>query len=448
MSKKAKQSEIPIYLDVEWLLGDQPEPRHRPFRRRSILPNVAGAVLGCSAVILALYSWPQLSTAWLRTQWSDQLTTAASDEALGVMMALSELGGQGTPSIVRQLNSDDPEKRAVAFSALSQNVDATRSSQDGASQLLAMAQELKSNTPQSAASKLLHGQLAFKILDTAPKSSSQYATIESLCTAISGSMKSESVTLTQAVVPKVPKPTEFTTSTKGQSTTPGSTASTRLSDWSTETVPLPSLPAPEREIPKPSIEPTTAQPVKTRVVATRLSDVSMAPNNVSLTPVIPQSSVRLVSDSRVTDQSSAPETNTSPSMEVQGLDKIPLEQLFPMLGSTQTRRVEMVFDELTRRGVTEPVIDRAIDLARGSSQERLVALDEIVRSDAMNPLPLLVWMAQTNDRPVRQRAIAILGSMQDPEAMRRLRELVQREPDQYLQQQIRQALVAGGYANR
>ena len=57
-------------------------------------------------------------------------------------------------------------------------------------------------------------------------------------------------------------------------------------------------------------------------------------------------------------------------------------------------------------------------------------------------------MAQTNDRPVRQRAIAILGSTQDPEAMRRLRELVHREPDQYLQQQIQQALVAGGYANR
>jgi hypothetical protein len=174
----------------------------------------------------------------------------------------------------------------------------------------------------------------------------------------------------------------------------------------------------------------------------------MVSTNPHPTPTVPFAPVSLVSNNRIADTVPALETTNSTSSEVQGLDKIPLEQLFPMLGSTQDRRVGMVYEELIRRGVTEPIIDRAIDLARGDSQQRLSALEEIVRSDAINPLPLLVWMAQTNDRPVRQRAIAILGSMQDPEAMRRLRELVHREPDQYLQQQIQQALVAGGYANR
>jgi hypothetical protein len=224
---------------------------------------------------------------------------------------------------------------------------------------------------------------------------------------------------------------------------------TRLTDWSTENVPLPSVPAPVREIPNASIEPIKTQPPKTKAVAAKRSDVSMVSSNPS--PTHPLCLLRqyvwfptIVSLTLYRHL----KRQTPPSSGVQGLDKIPLEQLFPMLGSTQDRRVGMVYEELNRRGVTDPIINRAIDLARGDSQQRLAALEEIVRSDAMNPLPLLVWMAQTNDRPVRQRAIAILGSMQDPEAMRRLRELVHREPDQYLQQQIQQALVAGGYANR
>jgi hypothetical protein len=447
MSKKAKPSEIPTYLDVDWLLGDQPEPRHRPFRRRSVLPNVAGATIGCCAVLLALYSWPPLSTAWLRTQWSNQLTTASSDEALGVIMALRELGSEGTPSIVRQLNDVDPEKRAVAFSALSESIDATPSVQNGASQLLAIASELNSNAPQNASSKFMHDQLASKILDAAPKSSRLYPNIASLCTSITGTVKNESLTRTQPVAPKVPKPTESFTSDSGPMRVPASSTA-RLSDWSTENVPLPSMPAPVQEIPNASMEPITTQPVKTKVVAAERLDVSMASSNPPQTPSVPSSSVRLISNNRIADPTPALEPNHSPPLEVHGLDKIPLEQLFPMLGSTQDRRVGMVYEELNRRGVTDPIINRAIDLARGDTQQRLVALEEIVRSDAMSPLPLLVWMAQTNDRPVRQRAIAILGSMQDPEAMRRLRELVHREPDQYLQQQIQQALVAGGYANR
>ncbi|MFN7446724.1 MAG: HEAT repeat domain-containing protein [Pirellula sp.] len=411
------------------------------------MPNVVGATIGCCAVLLVLYTWPQWSAAWLRTQWSNQLTNASTDEALAVIMALRELGSEGTPSIVRQLNDVDPEKRTVAFSALSENIDASKSVQDGVSQLLAIASELKSNAPQSAASKLLHDQLAFKILDTAPKSSRLYSNIESLCTSITGTETNNSLQETQHLIPKVPKPSESFPSDAGpmRVTVPGPT---RLTDWSTENVPLPSVPAPVREIPNASIEPIKTQSGKTKAVAAKLSDVSMVSSNSPPASSVSFAPVRLVSNNRIADTVPAIEMTNSLSSEVQGLEKIPLEQLFPMLGSTQDRRVGMVYEELNRRGVTDPIINRAIDLARGDSQQRLAALEEIIRSDAMNPLPLLVWMAQTNDRPVRQRAIAILGSMQDPEAMRRLRELVHREPDQYLQQQIQQALVAGGYANR
>ncbi|MFN7333621.1 MAG: hypothetical protein ACK5TC_01035, partial [bacterium] len=263
--------------------------------------------------------------------------------ALAVIMALRELGSEGTPSIVRQLNDVDPEKRTVAFSALSENIDASKSVQDGVSQLLAIASELKSNAPQSAASKLLHDQLAFKILDTAPKSSRLYSNIESLCTSITGTETNNSLQETQHLIPKVPKPSESFPSDAGpmRVTVPGPT---RLTDWSTENVPLPSVPAPVREIPNASIEPIKTQSGKTKAVAAKLSDVSMVSSNSPPASSVSFAPVRLVSNNRIADTVPAIEMTNSLSSEVQGLEKIPLEQLFPMLGSTQDRRVGMVYE--------------------------------------------------------------------------------------------------------
>nr|MCU0716659.1 hypothetical protein [Pirellula sp.] len=134
-------------------------------------------------------------------------------------------------------------------------------------------------------------------------------------------------------------------------------------------------------------------------------------------------------------------------MDLSGLESLSLENLFTLLSSTQERRVRMVCDELFRRGVPTEIVEIAIDMARGDSQIQLEAMEQAVRGGAINPVPLLAWMAQSQDRKIRHRAIALLGAMQDRDAHLKLRSLFQREPDKQLQQMIQQALVAGTGSN-
>jgi hypothetical protein len=70
------------------------------------------------------------------------------------------------------------------------------------------------------------------------------------------------------------------------------------------------------------------------------------------------------------------------------------------------------------------------------------------RLNAFGPSMLKAW-AQTlddaqADPKVRRKAIAMLGSMSSPEAMRKLRLLKQRESDSSIADQINQVLLAAG----
>ncbi|MBU6174103.1 MAG: hypothetical protein KGQ60_09875, partial [Planctomycetes bacterium] len=135
-------------------------------------------------------------------------------------------------------------------------------------------------------------------------------------------------------------------------------------------------------------------------------------------------------------------------VEVRGLNALSIEDLFSKLGSTQETQVRSAFDELLKRGVSSNLIELAMELTRATTDKKLELLDRLLRIDAGNPLPLLFWMAQCEDRDVRQRSLSLIGSTQDPEAIRKLRNLVHREPDQQLQNMIHQALAANGIISR
>jgi hypothetical protein len=124
------------------------------------------------------------------------------------------------------------------------------------------------------------------------------------------------------------------------------------------------------------------------------------------------------------------------------LRQLPLERLFPLLGSTQERRVRLVCDELSQRGVPNSLLDLAVQLARGDEALQLELLESLTRVDDANPAPLLCWMAQSNSKVVRKRAIAILGSLQDREVVQQLRFLASREPDSSLRQLIEQTVAS------
>lgn len=131
------------------------------------------------------------------------------------------------------------------------------------------------------------------------------------------------------------------------------------------------------------------------------------------------------------------------------LEQQTIETLLAMLATSQEHVLRQVCDELLRRSMPANYLELAIDIARGTPQEQLVLLERVVRTEGVSPLPILSWMAQTQDRTVRHRAISLIGAMQDPEAARQLRSLYQREPDRQLQEVIQQALVADrSYSNR
>jgi len=133
---------------------------------------------------------------------------------------------------------------------------------------------------------------------------------------------------------------------------------------------------------------------------------------------------------------------------ISGIDKRNLENLMPLLASSQTRIVQQAFNEFVRRGMTSSHLDIAIELAQGNVEQRLKAMDAIARDPGFHDrIPWLVWMAESADRNVRRRAISLLGSMTDPEAMRKLRILQSREPDSTIADQISQVLLASGTAS-
>lgn len=124
------------------------------------------------------------------------------------------------------------------------------------------------------------------------------------------------------------------------------------------------------------------------------------------------------------------------------LRQLPIERLFPLLGSTQERRVRMVCDELSQRGIPNTLLDLAVQLARGDESTQLDLLNRLTQINEGSPAPVLCWMAQSSSKAVRKRAIGILGSLQDREVMNSLRFLASREPDSSLRQLIEQAVAS------
>ena len=140
---------------------------------------------------------------------------------------------------------------------------------------------------------------------------------------------------------------------------------------------------------------------------------------------------------------------TPESSVIRGIEKLPLEKLLPLLTSSQSRIVQQTFNELVRRGMRPPQLEIAVALAQGDIEQRLKAMDAIARDPKFeDSIKWLVWMADSADLDVRRRAVVLLGSMTNPEAMRKLRLLLSREPDSVIADQINQVLLASGTASK
>lgn len=129
---------------------------------------------------------------------------------------------------------------------------------------------------------------------------------------------------------------------------------------------------------------------------------------------------------------------------IRGIEKLPIEKLFPLLSSTLPKIVQEASKELVQRGMSAPQLELAIDLAQGNIEQRTMAMDRLVRDQDIDPIPWLVWMAEQSDIQVRRKAVSLLGLMSNPNAIHTLRMLELREPDSAIVEQISQVLLAFG----
>ena len=129
---------------------------------------------------------------------------------------------------------------------------------------------------------------------------------------------------------------------------------------------------------------------------------------------------------------------------IRGIDKLPIEKLFPLLSSTRPKIVQEASKELAQRGMSTPQLELAIDLAQGNIEQRTTAMDRLVRDQDIDPIPWLVWMAEQSDIKVRRKAVSLLALMSNPNAIHTLRMLKLREPDSAIAEQISQVLLAFG----
>ncbi len=147
---------------------------------------------------------------------------------------------------------------------------------------------------------------------------------------------------------------------------------------------------------------------------------------------------------RLARNATDPKHNEPAITTIRGIEKLPNEKLFPLLSSTLPKIVQEASKELVQRGMTTPQLELAIDLAQGNIEQRMMAMDRLVRDQDLDPIPWLIWMAEQSDLNVRRKAVSLLGSVSNPNAIQTLRRLKLREPDSAIVEQISQVLLAFG----
>lgn len=127
-----------------------------------------------------------------------------------------------------------------------------------------------------------------------------------------------------------------------------------------------------------------------------------------------------------------------------GLDQLGADQVVRLLASVQPHMANAAVRELERRQWNPKQLEMAIDLAQGSTRQRLEAMERLIHNGEFQPIPWLTWMAEVGDREVRKQAVVLLGSIADENAQRQLRLLKNREQDGEVREQIHRILISAG----
>ncbi len=436
--RRIRKKEI-VQIDADWLLGKSSKPSSRDF---SWFPRILVCLI---CILAAVWSWPYASQQWLKREWQQQLadnSNKQSEDVLPILLALNELGPIGNAEIVEQIASTDYGKRSMAFRLLEQQIATWRQkTPSSASEIISLVDALGSERFRSPESLLLRGQLAAQllpILNDVPDASKLQASVDAM--------------ITRGERSEIPNAT-------AKSSTMATTI--RINDSgpmaADPTVPLGSY---RLQSPPPSVENKLRESGPVLTSMRTLSDQS-ASTSIAQLPNLNISIPRTVSKAVMVQTPSVSfetpiafaaniesELRDSPELTlINGIEKRNLEGLLPLLTSAQTRIVQQAMIELGRRGMTTSQLEIAMTLAQGDVEQRLKALEAIAKDPDFDAIPWLAWMAGGADRTVRLRAVVLLGSMTNPDAIRKLRILKSREPDGAVAEKISQVLLASGTAS-
>jgi hypothetical protein len=441
--------------------------------------NFVNVVLFLGGIVVCVWSWPYLSKQWLRFEWSQQLAHSdrkSSDEVLPILLALNELNPANSDNTIEQLGNENSEKRLVAYHLLLKRIEGwEKNGRPNSIQLDTLTKSLhdmKTGVPESI---LLRAQLAARMVrfvdkneSTGPETRSHLDDMIAMARNVDETA-SASASMAAALNPNKSTPVRSTTVRLSDSpailSDVPSTAQlppptvARLSDSETPSSLTPSTSAPSTSAP--STSPSSSDiPPTPKIASSIANDMTLAQNapevftpnaswrEASIPPPVNQSPTVVTKPMMDSSQSSLSGPSTRQPMEepqlTRGIEKLQLEQLLPLLASTQPKLAQQATSELVRRGMSRAQLEIAVAIAQGDIDARIAAMDQLVRDPSLDAIPWLAWMAEQSDPRVRRKAISVLGSMSNPEANRKLRILKNREPDGAIADQISQVLLATG----
>jgi hypothetical protein len=434
--RKAKTQKVQI--DADWLLG--PNTRVPKSAAKSIgFGSLLALLFLFSTVGVVACYWETWSQQLLRWQWERWLAAEETDEdTLAALIALGDRFENSSVLLIQQLQSDNATRRAVAFQVLKSQCDSPSFKKLTEPQQQAIVTSLEQWKPADPDAVMMRDWIAARMTSLLvasgnPTKIEMRQQLTEMMDSGSGSLgrpsgaSGRSLLLTGSTPPSL---APATISTPPAPPLPGPNISkssdTKLTQDSSIESPRVEEPIPPREPPpRPSREPTRI----------RISN---------------QTNVRTIAASQSMSLSDreAPEPPQSNQMSVivQVKPERTVEQLLRSLEQVSDEEVVGILNELQSQGFSELHVELAMALARGTSEDRLLALDALSNDPTINPLPWLAWMSESQDSPSRMKAIAMLSSTTDPEALRFLRLMQQRESDPRIANHIQQALQAHGTA--
>lgn len=448
-----KVSKTKVQIDAQWLLG--PSTASAPSPRRHVFGSILAILTLFAGVGAVAYYWESWSQQVLRWQWERSLAAQETDlDTIAALVSLADCVDNATVLLIEQLQSTDPTRRSVAFQVLKGHCESEVFRKLDPIQQQTVVEALERLQPPDSDSIMMRGWIAAclmaRLTPDHPTDIGLRQRLAPLLDRASNPSRGQAVANAPSLLLRGvsdPKPSEAMVSKPAIPPLP--------------TSPLPLSPPPEIASPlsmpalqaMPSLQAMPAADTEplprknNRIIPNELRE-EREPTRIRIaneTKVRPISGPASISGQPSMSLSDRVDNTPEPqkiSMVIKVRQERPVEDLLRALEEEPDQQVGQIIEELEANGFSESHVELAMALARGESQERQQALEALTGDPSINPIPWLVWMTESSDLPTKMKAIAMLGSTSDAEAVRYLRLIQQRESDPHIAAQIQQALLA------